>query len=146
MVSRSPAPCGAQYFSFSQSPKRFCGYFTRVCHRCFEPDSTHAPYFIALIIVIGVVSFIWGILHGNALVVRWAAANGFRVVSSQYKHFLRGPFGWMSSRGRVIYRITVEDRKGRMRSARVRCGSWWIGMLGNGIEVCWDDEPGYVYS
>lgn len=74
---------------------------------------------------------------GNQLLETWARQNGFRLVSRDYRIIDTGPF--YSTSGRRVYRVTVEDRDGKRRSAFVRCGGWFWGVLTEGVEVRWDD-------
>src|SRR5262249_35973173 len=56
------------------------------------------------------------------------------------RNFFRGPFFWTSSKGQTVYRVTVEV-KGAVRTGWVRCGSWWLGLRSEQVEVRWDETP-----
>jgi hypothetical protein len=64
-----------------------------------------------------------------------------RIVSSEYRYFFRGPYFRTTSKGQTVYRVTVEDKPGRLRTGWVRCGGWWLGLMSNHVEACWDETP-----
>lgn len=70
----------------------------------------------------------------------WARANGFTILSQENCWLFKGPFFWTSSKGQEVYRVTVRDSEGRVRSGFVRCGGFWLGLLSDHVEARWDDE------
>ena len=82
----------------------------------------------------------WHFSRSRSLLEHWADENGYRIVESSYRNFVRGPFFWTTSKGQTVYRVTIEDRGGRVRSGWVRCGGWWLGLLSDRVQVRWDDE------
>ncbi len=81
----------------------------------------------------------WHYSRSDSLLRQWASRNGYRLVSQEYRYLLRGPFFWTTSRGQTVYRVTVEDEGGNLRSGWVRCGGWFLGLLSENVEACWDD-------
>jgi hypothetical protein len=82
--------------------------------------------------------------HGRArsIVQKWATKHGYVVLQVQ-SPFHTGAFSfWTTSRGQVVYFVTVRDGSGSERKAWVRCGSY-IGsvLFSDEIEVRWQDEP-----
>ncbi|HWB03732.1 MAG TPA: hypothetical protein VG796_11965 [Verrucomicrobiales bacterium] len=69
---------------------------------------------------------------------KWADGNGFEILASERREFLRGPFFWTGS-GRVVHYVTVRDRSGTVRSGWVRYGGPHFGLLTNEVEVKWKD-------
>ena len=83
---------------------------------------------------------IWHFTRAHSLLESWARENGYELLESSYRNVIKGPFFWTSSRGQVVYRITVRDARGRTRSGWLRCGGWWAGLFSDKTEVRWDSE------
>jgi hypothetical protein len=97
-----------------------------------------------IILVIGFVAFAvaaiwWHYSRSSSLLEGWAAKNGYRLISQEYRSVFKGPFFWTSSEEQTVYYVTVEDRNGQRRSGWVRCGGWFWGLLSDNVEVRWDD-------
>jgi hypothetical protein len=97
--------------------------------------------FIALVLLLVAAGFAWHFGRSRSLLQRWADDNGFRIVRSEYRHLLRGPFFWTTSKGQTVYRVTVEGKAGDVRSGWVRCGGWWFGLMSDQVEARWDETP-----
>jgi len=93
-------------------------------------------FIIALVVAVPIV---WHFSRAASLLRQWAGKNGYHVVHSEHRFFFRGPFFWTTSNGQAVYRITVEDTEGSLRSGWVRCGGWFLGMLSDHVEARWDD-------
>ena len=96
---------------------------------------------LSAIFVLGLVALLIAWHYGRAasLLRRWADRNGYHIVSSEYRHLVRGPFFWTTTRGQAVYRVTVEDGAGTRRSGWVRCGGWLLGLFSDHVEARWDD-------
>jgi hypothetical protein len=80
--------------------------------------------------------------RAKSIVQKWAAEHGFIVLQFE-SPFHTGAFNfWTTSRGQVVYSVTIRDGAGCERKAWVRCGSY-IGSVpfSDEIEVRWQDEP-----
>jgi hypothetical protein len=95
---------------------------------------------IAAFAVLFFVLIVWHFSRSRGLLEKWAAANGFRIIESNYRNLVRGPFFWTTSKGQTVYRVTVEDARGQRRSGWVRCGGFFLGLLSDRVTVRWDDE------
>jgi hypothetical protein len=105
---------------------------------------------IARIILIGLaltaafVAWFWlGISRVRTVLRAWAAESGLRIVAFQKTNWTgRGPFNWWTNSPRqAIFHVRVLDKEGRERSAWVRCGSYFGGVLfGNQVEVRWEEK------
>ena len=76
----------------------------------------------------------------KSIVQRWAAKHHYEVLQLE-SPFHTGAFSfWTTSRGQVVYALTIRDDAGRERKAWVRCGSY-IGsvLFSDAIEVKWQD-------
>jgi hypothetical protein len=92
-------------------------------------------FFIAL----AVVGTIWHFSRSTSVLEAWARRNGYRIVAQDYRSFFKGPFFWTSSKSQTVYRITVEDGHGNLRSGWVRCGGWFFGLWSDHADVQWDE-------
>lgn len=95
---------------------------------------------LILIVTAAVCLIAWHYSRSRSLLEQWAGENGYRIVSSEHRHLVRGPFFWTTSKGQTVYRVTIEDTGGRLRSGWVRCGSWLAGLLSDKVQVKWDEE------
>jgi hypothetical protein len=99
-------------------------------------DSLLMPVFMLLLVVTSIA------LHthrSRSLLERWAERNGYQIIDADYRNLFRGPFFWTTAKGQTVYRVTVEDEAGIERSGWVRCGSQWLGLLSDRVEVRWDE-------
>jgi len=71
-----------------------------------------------------------------------AREHGYDVLRFE-SPFHTGAFSfWTTSRGQVVYSITIRDGAGCERKAWVRCGSYFGSVLFSAeIEVRWQDQP-----
>jgi hypothetical protein len=102
----------------------------------------YQPFFmIILVLILAAGSILWHYSRSASLLRKWSEDNGFRLVSSEYRNYFRGPYFWTTSKGQTVYRVTVQDKPGRLRTGWVRCGGWWLGLMSNHVETCWDETP-----
>lgn len=95
---------------------------------------------VVAFVIFAIMVIAWHFSRSRSLLEQWAHENGFRIVSSEHRNLVRGPFFWTTSKGQTVYRVTVEDATGRQRSGWVRCGGWAMGLLSDKVQVRWDDE------
>lgn len=100
-------------------------------------DANFLP--LILILFVGLVVWINVLLYKRArqLVYGWAAQGGLQILEMEQRWFRRGPFFWRTSKGQVVFYVTVRD-KAEKRYAYVKCGGFWLGMFSERIEVSWD--------
>lgn len=77
-------------------------------------------------------------IKSRRMATEWLERDGYRVASLSYCWILRGPFSWTSSKGQDVYKVEARDREGRVRVGYVRCGSYWLGLWSDHVEVAWD--------
>ena len=99
---------------------------------------------IMIVVILGAAVLVGAFTYGfvtrsRQLVQKWAAENGYELLSAQYSMFFKGPYFW-SSRSQAVYRVQVRDREGRLRSGWVRCGGWFAGMLSDRVEGVLEGE------
>jgi hypothetical protein len=92
----------------------------------------------AVIVVLAILSMVWRFRRADSLLLQWADRHGYRIINQEYRSFLKGPFFWTSSKGQMVYYVTVKDSEGNIRRGWVRCGGWFIGMLSDHVDVSWD--------
>jgi hypothetical protein len=93
--------------------------------------------FIAIAVFL-MFSIVWRFQRSGSLLQQWAEQNGFSIIDQEYHSFFKGPFFWTSSKGQMVYYVTVKDSEGTIRRGWVRCGGWFLGMLSDNVEVRWD--------
>lgn len=95
-----------------------------------------------LIIGCAVVFVIWSFKnHENksrAIVEKWAADQGYWLLSAEFRWFRLGPYTLRANKQQAVFRITTRDTQGRRRSGWIRVGHWWRGLGSNEIDVKWD--------
>lgn len=96
---------------------------------------------LMVLVVVGfaVLSMVWHFSRSNTVLEQWAADNGFELLSSEYCHFMRGPFFWTTSKGQTVYYVKVRTRSGHVRTGWVRCGGFFLGLWSDAAEVRWED-------
>jgi hypothetical protein len=89
-------------------------------------------------VVLAILSMVWRFRRADSLLVQWAERHGYRLISQEYRSFFKGPFFWTSSKGQMVYYVSVKDSEGNLRRGWVRCGGLFLGMLSDNVEVSWD--------
>lgn len=102
-------------------------------------DTLIFPIFALCAIIITVASLVWTRQRADALLERWAAANGYHLTYQEPRYLRMGPYLWRRSRGQQVYYVTIADEYGRARSAYVRLGGWFLGLFSDEVDVTWDD-------
>ncbi|MEO5916033.1 MAG: hypothetical protein ABIS50_17490 [Luteolibacter sp.] len=96
--------------------------------------------FVALaVMAIIVLVFTWHFSRSRSVLEQWAIENGYTIIHSEYRHFMRGPFFWTTSKGQTVYQVSVRDKAGTVRSGWVRCGGFFLGLLSDNAEVRWEN-------
>jgi hypothetical protein len=95
--------------------------------------------FVIVIILIAVLSMSFRSSRSGSMLEQWAQDNEVTLLSQDYRTFFKGPYFWTSTKGQMIFYVTVQDRHARIRHAWVRCGGYWMGMLSDHIDVVWED-------
>jgi hypothetical protein len=95
---------------------------------------------ILFFVVVGGVFIAWHFSRSKSLLQKWATSNEYEILHSELRELRRGPFLWTGSGKQTVYYVRVRSRDGHERSAWVRCGGFWSGLLSDKTEVRWDDE------
>ena len=97
-------------------------------------------FFVALIVVAACGILMWRTSRSLSILYRWVNENGLELLSREERWVMRGPFFWFTGNGQVVYHVRVRDREGRERSAWVRRGGWFFGLLSDHADVQWDED------
>src|SRR5581483_1656083 len=81
----------------------------------------------------------WHVSRSRSVLQDWARDHAFEIIDREERIFMKGPFFWTSSRGQVVFYVTVRDSEGHFRKGWVRCGSFFSGLFSDRAEVRWDD-------
>jgi hypothetical protein len=99
---------------------------------------------IGLVLTAALIGWFWlSISRVRAVLRAWAAKGGFKILAFQRTNWTgRGPFNWWTNgRHQAIFHVRVRDKEGRERSAWVRSGNYFGGVLfSNQAEVKWEEE------
>ena len=69
----------------------------------------------------------------------WLNNNQFRLISVERRYLRRGPYLWKSSKGQVIFRISLANNENEEKIAWVKCGSYFKGAaFSDDIDVIFD--------
>jgi len=105
---------------------------------------------VFVVVVFIVVAIIAAVVHFNragSILQNWAARNGFRILAGKRCLVWQGPFFFGTSESQEVYRVTIQDHSGYIRSGYVRCGGYFLGTFSDQAEVVWDPEapqqPGF---
>jgi hypothetical protein len=101
-------------------------------------DGFHIIIGLAVVALV-CMSIQWHSSRSGAVLEKWAAENGFQIIHSEYRHFMRGPFFWTTSKGQTVHYVTVRTGSGKVRTGWVRCGGFFLGLFSDQAEVRWED-------
>ena len=126
------------------SPQGQCAFCT-----AFFDMKVHIPLpdwagtIITAILIPGLVIYwLWYFPRSKSLLEHWATRNGCKILASEFRWLVKGPYFLMCSRGQSVYRVKVQDRQGNERSGWVRCGGIFLGPFKDEAAVTWDSvEP-----
>ena len=86
-----------------------------------------------------VLTTIWQFTKSDSLIENWAIENSYQILKQENRLLRRGPFFWTTTKGQVVYYVLLLDPQGNKRNAWVRCGSFWLGVLSDDVEIQWQD-------
>jgi hypothetical protein len=102
------------------------------------PYLTGALALVVLLVFVGLMIY-WTNRRSTEMIQRWAEGNGYMILDMERRLFRRGPFFLTTSRSQTVYYVTLVDPQGGERRGWVRCGSFWLGIFANTVEVRWDE-------
>jgi len=95
---------------------------------------------ISVISIIAISILVLTLWRGRRILESWAEDNNYRLLSSEIRWLHKGPFlNWSTSKNQVVYHVTVETFDGEIKHGWVKCGSLWLGVLQDKVEVRWDE-------
>lgn len=95
-------------------------------------------FLVLLFLVCFVALLAWHFARSRKMVEQWARDNGLELVNVERRFMFRGPFWWRTGKGQEVFRVTVRDGAGHVRSGYVRVGGWFLGLLSDQVTVEWD--------
>jgi len=63
-------------------------------------DSAGGVLLIVLFVAFAAAMTAWHYSRSRSVLEQWADANGYRLLHTEHRHLLRGPFAWTTSKGR----------------------------------------------
>ena len=100
---------------------------------------------IAAVLVLLIVALALGMRAWRAartLLQVWANANALTILQARRAWLPPLSMLFTTSRFQVVYHVSVYDEQTRrIRSAWVRLGTWWLGLMNpDAIDVRWENE------
>ncbi|HKB39202.1 MAG TPA: hypothetical protein VKD72_22380 [Gemmataceae bacterium] len=100
------------------------------------------PVLLILLIVvavgISVAAMVWRYQRADQMLRDWAGREGYQLLSASQCWFWRGPYWFRTTKSQMVYRVTVRDQYGEVRSGYARLGGWFLGMWSDEVDVTWD--------
>ncbi len=95
---------------------------------------------VGFIVVLVILSIVWSHSRSKGMIEQWATENGLHLVDSSYCWFKIGTPFWAANKNHTLYRVTMQDDSGHLMLGYALCGSFFMGLLSDRVEVKWDDE------
>jgi len=94
---------------------------------------------IAILAIIG--GRIWHHLKAEQMLREWSEREGHEWIESEYRSGgLQNPYSGLFSGKEAVFRVTVKDASGAVRSGWVRLGGMFLGLSSDEVAVTWDPE------
>ena len=103
--------------------------------------NTETAFLIAGLAVLAALAILfnrWQMSRAEQMLESWSRSHGFHPLSREHRLIRKGPFLWTSSKGQVVYRVSMRDPSGRVRSGYARCGGYWLGVWTDAVDIRWD--------
>jgi len=96
------------------------------------------PILIAvLVFCVILTSLYWQTKRARVLLHKWAGENALEIKSASRRYLFSGPFFLTTSKGQVVFYVFVKDANGKFAHVWVRCGSHFLGMWSDKVDVSW---------
>lgn len=89
---------------------------------------------IIVLLAVGIYSVVWQFSRSNSRLEEWAAANGYKLIASKRRWFLRSPYWFTTSKSQEVFYVTLQDANGTTRHAYVRVGGFFPGQLSDHVD------------
>ena len=99
----------------------------------------HTDFTAVVIVAIVVANVFYVNRRSRAILDNWADRTGLTLVEANWSFLWPMSFWLTTSRNQTVYRIKVRDHAGRTRSGWARCGTWFVGLWSDNVDVYWDD-------
>ena len=97
-----------------------------------------AGLLVLIVLVLGGTYIWWYFTRSRNMVEQWARDNGLELIEAERRWFRRGTFWWRTGKGQEVFRVTIRDGSGQVRSGYVRVGGFFLGLLSDQVNVEWD--------
>lgn len=83
----------------------------------------------------------WYMARTKSMLASWAASCGYRILEARRSYIPPWKLWLTTSRSQVVMHVKVYDNAThRIRSGRVRLGSYWWGVFdADAVDVQWDE-------
>ncbi len=97
------------------------------------------PLGLAIGLALALIFLVWDYYRSVAILRRWVFDNGYQLLHYERRYLRLGPFFFMTSRSQRVFYIEVNNQRGEYHTGYARCGSWWVGLLSDKVEVRWNE-------
>ena len=95
--------------------------------------------FVGAVIILGFLALCRPHTAGaEQILQKWVSAEGVQLISCEFA-WTKGPFAWTAAGAQQVFRVSVREPGGRIRSGHVCCGGYWSGLGSGEVKVLWDD-------
>ncbi len=96
----------------------------------------------ALVAAFGWWMYKWQYDRADQLLNDWARKNELEIVAKQNANPPgTGPSDRTAANKQVMFRVTVKDNSGKLRTGLIKVGSESAGTLSDQVTATWDDAP-----
>ena len=74
--------------------------------------------------------------RAHSILKTWAMKNSYEILSSDLRILSRGPYLGTLFGNQWVFRVTVRNSEGAVKTGFVKCGGFWWGIL---INIKWDE-------
>jgi hypothetical protein len=93
-----------------------------------------------LLLILGLAYDRYRIGIARRMVETWALQNRFHVTTLKRCFYFNDPSFLMRSNVQFVFKISVEDEEGKVRTGWIRCGHWFLGLVRDQVTIFWDER------
>jgi hypothetical protein len=92
---------------------------------------------LVFLAIVALILLIWERRRVNKIVEEWVRSNSFTLLRLEHRYLRKGPYFWAASKSQEVVFVKVRDNFGQERSAYLRIGGFFSGVMSDNIDVTW---------